>query len=30
MTGGKNPKMSVMSGKGFLRHEGIVAYPGKQ
>jgi len=28
MTGDKNPLMSVMSGKGFLRHEGIVAWPG--
>lgn len=29
MTGGRNPQMSVMSGKGFTRHEGIVAYPEK-
>ncbi|HPB13612.1 MAG: asparaginase [Bacteroidales bacterium] len=29
MKGERNPRMSVMSEKGFLRHEGIVAYPGK-
>ena len=29
MTGTRNPQMSVMSSKGFLRHEGIVAYAGK-
>ncbi len=29
MTGDRNPLMSVMSSKGFLRHEGIVAYAGR-
>lgn len=29
MTGKRSPQMSVRTRKGYIRHEGIVAYPGK-